>query len=141
MYFRRNKDRTAFGAVDIENLISVLRSRNQNESFSRATSICDRALNGPQSTSIRFRNILYWPLDVLLRRRLGKLAEELKAVYEEALSEPELLNSADMGKLGVSWALILELVLAIINILMEMREKRQATEEDDSSGPTEEPEA
>jgi hypothetical protein len=133
MYFRKNRDRIAFDTTMVENLISALRSRSQMEAFTLATAITDRAVNGPQSTSIRFRNILYWPLDGVLRRRLGKLADDLAAITVDMNENPESLPTVpDMDKLGVPWALILELVMMIIEILKEIREKRQATEEPES---------
>lgn len=132
MYFRRHKNQTAFSSTDLENLLSALRNRNQNESFSNASRIVDRALNGPASTSIRFAKILYWQLDTLLKRRYGKLAEELQKAYNEAVADQDALQpSRDLEGLGISWAVILELVFMIIQILMELRDKKPTVTEGD----------
>lgn len=132
MYFRRHKNQTAFGSTDLENLLSALRNRNQNESFSKATMIVDRALNGPASTSIRFSKILFWPLDSLMKKRYGRLVEELQKAYDEAVEDQDSLKqSRDLESLGISWAVVLELVFMIIQILMELRDKKPVMVEGD----------
>lgn len=124
MYFRRHRNQTAFSSTDVENLLSALRNRNQNETFSKASAIVDRSLNGPASTSIRFSRILFWPVDSLLKKRFGHLAEELQKAYDEAVADQDTLTqSRDLESLGISWALVLELVFMILQILMELRGK------------------
>ena len=132
MYFRRHKNQTAFSSTDVENLLSALRNRNQGESFTNATRIVDRAMNGPASTSIRFAKILFWPLDGLLKRRYGKLVEELQKAYDETVTDQDSLKqSRDLEALGISWAVVLELVFLVIQILSELRDKKPVMTEGD----------